>query len=43
MKQGRKEMFKIFKEALGIDSKNTRGDLKAHKIKYGKWKDTNRA
>ena len=35
-------MFKIFKEALSIDAKNKGGDEKAHEIKYGKWKDTNR-
>ena len=42
MKGGRKEMFKIFKEALRIDAKNKGGDAKAHEIKYGKCKDTNR-
>ena len=42
MKRGKKEMFKIFKEALSIDSKNKGGDEKAHDIKYGKQKDTNR-
>ena len=42
MKGGRKEMFKIFKEAPSIDAKNTRGDVKAQLIKYGKCKDTDR-
>ena len=41
MKGGKKEMFKIFKEDLRIDAKIMRGDVKAHEIKYGKWKDTN--
>ena len=40
MKGGRKEMFKIFKETLSIESKNI-GDEKVHEIKYGKWKYTN--
>ena len=35
-------MFKIFKKALRIDAKNKGGDAKAHEIKYGKWKYTNR-
>ena len=42
MKGGRKEMFKIFKEALRIDAKNKGGVVEAHGIKYGKWKDTKR-
>ena len=42
MKGGRKEMFKIFKEAMMIDAKNKEGDKKSHEIKYGKWKKTNR-
>ena len=42
MKGGRKEMFKIFKEALRIDSNNKGGDEEVHEIKYGKWKDSNR-
>ena len=40
MKGGKKEMLKIFKEALRIDAKNTGGYVKAQEIKYGKWKDT---
>ena len=42
MKGGRKEMFKIFKEDSSIDGKIKGRDEKAHEIKYGKWKDTNR-
>ena len=42
MKGGKKEMFKIFKKALSIDSKNKGGYSEAHYIKYGKWHDTNR-
>ena len=42
MKRGKKEMFKIFKKALSIDAKNKGGYVKAHDIKYDKWKDTNR-
>ena len=42
MKGGRKEMFKIFKEALSIDAKKKEGDAEAQEIKYGKWNDTNR-
>ena len=42
MKGGRKEMFKIFKEVLRINSKNEGGFAEVHGIKYGKWKDTNR-
>ena len=41
MKGGRKDMFKIFKEAPRIDDKNKEGDEKEHEIKYGKWKGTN--
>ena len=42
MKGEKKEMFKIFKKALSIDAKNKGGYGKAHEIKYGKWKNTNR-
>ena len=34
-------MFKIFQEALIIDSKNKGGDAEAHDIKYGKCHETN--
>ena len=42
MKGGKKEMFKIFKEALSIDAKNKGGDIEAHEIKYGEWYDKNK-
>ena len=42
MKRGKKEMFKIFKEALSIDSNNRVGYAEVHDIKYGKCNDTNR-
>ena len=42
MKGGTNEMFKIFKEDLSIDAKNKGGDARAHEIKYGKWKATDR-
>ena len=38
---GKIMMFKIFKEALRISAKK-KGDVEAHGIKYGKWKNTRR-
>ena len=39
MKGGKKDMFKIFKEALSIDAKNKGGDAEAHAINYAEWYD----
>ena len=37
MRGGKIVMFKIFKEALRMSSKNKTGDAEAHGIMYGKW------
>ena len=42
MKRGRKDMFKIFKEALSIGANNKERDAEVHDIKYGEWYDKNK-